>query len=248
MALHKAAGLSSILHRQCRSFVHDAHDRARSLGTTLPLQTLSEHRVVLDNHTLYIDQILAESLGWTSNPGSDTGIQLYLSWWNPSYHKTDSESGEPLHTFDSFEMCSRFNPFEDRRIWAVVERSYNVNTHSHPRPFTTTPPSSLQSPSEHTVVLNNRIIRIDQSLAEVFGLQLHQNSDARTGIQLSLSGWSPTYYTITPTGSDSGEPLHNFRWFLKCVIVLTLSLRKIALLGQWSRAAAILTLYVPLIT
>ena len=63
--------------------------------------------------------------------------------------------------------------------------------------------TSLQSPSEHRVILDNQTLYVDRSLAEALGWKAEQGSDA--GIELSLSGWGPTYFTITPTGSESGE-------------------------------------------
>jgi len=96
-------------------------------------------------------------------------------------------------------------------------------THTHARLMATS--TTLQSPSEHRVTLDNQTLYIDQSLAEALGWKPEQGSDA--GIKLSLSGWGPTYFTIAPTGSESGE--------LQCVdvsIVLIFVVIKIALLAR----------------
>jgi hypothetical protein len=61
---------------------------------------------------------------------------------------------------------------------------------------------TLQSESEHRVIVDNQALYIDQSVAEALGWKPEQGSDA--GIELSLSGWGPTYFTIAPTRSESG--------------------------------------------
>lgn len=76
---------------------------------------------------------------------------------------------------------------------------YIVRTHAR---FMATS-TILQSPSEHRVILDNQTLYVNQSLAEALGWKPEQGSDA--GIKLSLSGWGPTYFTIAPTGSESGE-------------------------------------------
>ncbi|KAI0317895.1 hypothetical protein OF83DRAFT_1057801 [Amylostereum chailletii] len=49
-------------------------------GSSFPRQ----FKVLLDNDTLYIDQSLAEALGWT--PGTSAkGVPLTLSGWAPNY-------------------------------------------------------------------------------------------------------------------------------------------------------------------
>lgn len=85
--------------------------------------------------------------------------------------------------------------------------------------------TTLQSPSKHSVILDNQTLYVDQSLAEALGWKPDQGSDA--GIELSLSGWGPTYFTIAPTGSESGQS--------QCIdvsIVLILLSPKIALLAE----------------
>ncbi|OBZ65855.1 hypothetical protein A0H81_14099 [Grifola frondosa] len=54
----------------------------------------AQFTVVLDNETLYIDQQLAEALGWKPNQKLD-GLPLTLSGWAPSYFaiaRTGSDS------------------------------------------------------------------------------------------------------------------------------------------------------------
>ncbi|KAH0579136.1 hypothetical protein H2248_003289 [Termitomyces sp. 'cryptogamus'] len=75
----------------------------------------------------------------------------------------------------------------------------SVINHSSIRTFATS--SNLYSPSTHKVVLDNRTLYIDRTLAEALGWKPEKGHDA--GIQLSLSGWGPTYFTITPVGTDS---------------------------------------------
>ncbi|KAI0079155.1 hypothetical protein K474DRAFT_1659451 [Panus rudis PR-1116 ss-1] len=45
--------------------------------------TAREFKVVLDNDTVYVDQALAEALGWTSE--KTDGVPLTLSGWAPHY-------------------------------------------------------------------------------------------------------------------------------------------------------------------
>ena len=52
--------------------------------------------MVLDNETLYIEQPLAEALGWKPDVDPTKGVPLTLSGWAPNYFaiaKTDSDSG-----------------------------------------------------------------------------------------------------------------------------------------------------------
>ncbi|KAL6301118.1 hypothetical protein BKA93DRAFT_739271 [Sparassis latifolia] len=43
-----------------------------------------EFKVLLDNQTLYVDQELAEALGWKANGGPE-GLSLTLNGWAPHY-------------------------------------------------------------------------------------------------------------------------------------------------------------------
>ncbi|TDL30217.1 hypothetical protein BD410DRAFT_56312 [Rickenella mellea] len=61
--------------------------------------------------------------------------------------------------------------------------------------------TSTRSTSKHTVVLDNQTLYIDESLAKALGWNPQHGSDV--GVPLSLSGWGPSYFTITPKGSDS---------------------------------------------
>ena len=60
---------------------------------------------------------------------------------------------------------------------------------------------------EHRVYLDGQTLYINKEIAEALGWKpqttqerIHSNSD---GIGLSLHGWAPNYFTITPKGSDS---------------------------------------------
>ncbi|KIY46959.1 hypothetical protein FISHEDRAFT_59976 [Fistulina hepatica ATCC 64428] len=72
----------------------------RRISTSTPadvqpvLSSPKEFKVVLDYETLYIDQRLAEALGWNKETGVE-GVPLTLSGWSPSYFaiaRTGSES------------------------------------------------------------------------------------------------------------------------------------------------------------
>jgi len=83
------------MFRQYPNVMHIARTHARFMATSTTLQ--SEHRVILDNQTLYVDQSLAEALGWKPEEGSDAGIESSLSGWGPTYFTiapTGSENGE----------------------------------------------------------------------------------------------------------------------------------------------------------
>ncbi|KAL4261968.1 hypothetical protein AB1N83_007124 [Pleurotus pulmonarius] len=67
------------------SSTRHAVSRARYLTTSTPARSTTEHKVVLDNKTLYIGQDLAEALGWKPEKGSDAGVQLSLTGWSPCY-------------------------------------------------------------------------------------------------------------------------------------------------------------------
>jgi hypothetical protein len=81
MSLLSGTGLFSLFRRQYCNDMYITRSHARSMATSAILQSPSEHRVVLDNHTLYV----AEALGWRPEQGSDTGIHLSLSGWSPTY-------------------------------------------------------------------------------------------------------------------------------------------------------------------
>ncbi|KAI0662953.1 hypothetical protein C8Q70DRAFT_1050657 [Cubamyces menziesii] len=56
--------------------------RAQSILSASP--TAREFKVVLDNGTVYVDQALAEALGWTPDQPTE-GVPLTLSGWEPHY-------------------------------------------------------------------------------------------------------------------------------------------------------------------
>jgi hypothetical protein len=88
---------ASMFRQQYPNVIHIARTHARFMATNTALQSPSEHRVILDNQTLYVDQSLAEALGWKPEQGSDAGIELSLSGWGPTYFTiapTGSQSGE----------------------------------------------------------------------------------------------------------------------------------------------------------
>jgi hypothetical protein len=83
---------------------------------------------------------------------------------------------------------------------AFLQQHPNI-IHAHARFMASS--STLHSPSEHRVILDNKTLYVDKSLAEALGWKSEHGSDA--GIELSLSGWGPTYFVIAPAGSESGE-------------------------------------------
>ena len=67
----------------------------RSAGVVAPVPT-KEFKVVLDNDTLYVDQELAESLGWRAETNAAEGVPLTLHGWGPHFFaitRTGSDSG-----------------------------------------------------------------------------------------------------------------------------------------------------------
>ncbi|KAI1793260.1 hypothetical protein LXA43DRAFT_1092813 [Ganoderma leucocontextum] len=44
-----------------------------------------EFKVVLENDTLYVDQELAEALGWNAGTDPAEGVPLTLNGWGPRY-------------------------------------------------------------------------------------------------------------------------------------------------------------------
>ena len=70
---------------------------ARRCSSTSSAPSRREFKVVLDNETLYVEQPLAEALGWTPDVPSEKGVSLTLSGWAPHYFAiapTGSDSGE----------------------------------------------------------------------------------------------------------------------------------------------------------
>jgi hypothetical protein len=97
------------MFRQYPNVMHITRTHARFMATSTTLQSPSEHRVILDNQTLYVDQSLAEALGWKPEEGSDAGIELSLSGWGPTYFTiapTGSESGESQRVDISIVLIS----------------------------------------------------------------------------------------------------------------------------------------------
>ena len=66
----------------------------RSQSILSPTSNAREFKVVLDNGTVYVDQALAEALGWS--PTQTEGVSLTLSGWGPHYFaiaRTGTDSG-----------------------------------------------------------------------------------------------------------------------------------------------------------
>ncbi|CDO75391.1 hypothetical protein BN946_scf185012.g8 [Trametes cinnabarina] len=80
----------------------------RSQSILSPNSTAREFKVVLDNGTVYVDQALAEALGWS--PTQTEGVSLTLSGWEPHYFAiartgTDSDPGIPAGFVYLGDIC-----------------------------------------------------------------------------------------------------------------------------------------------
>lgn len=71
----------------------------------------------------------------------------------------------------------------------LISRKFSSRTQAH-------------SAREFKVLLDNQTLYVGQELAEAMGWSDKIGVD---GVKLSLHGLSPTFFSITPTGSDSGE-------------------------------------------
>ncbi|KAF9473860.1 hypothetical protein BDN70DRAFT_867012 [Pholiota conissans] len=61
-------------------------------------------------------------------------------------------------------------------------------------------PGVFPEPQEIKVLLDHQTLYINQELAEALGWHRSQGTEP---VKLSLNGWEPMYFTITPTGTDS---------------------------------------------
>lgn len=61
--------------------------------------------------------------------------------------------------------------------------------------------SHIKPPREFKVILDNETLYIDKSLAEALGWKPEIGPE---GVPLTLNGWSPNYFAIARTGTDSG--------------------------------------------
>ncbi|KAF8894318.1 hypothetical protein CPB84DRAFT_1782777 [Gymnopilus junonius] len=64
----------------------------------------------------------------------------------------------------------------------------------------TTDSSLFPRPKEYKVLLDHQTLYISQELAEALGWQRTRSTEP---VELTLSGWEPAYFVITPTGTDS---------------------------------------------
>lgn len=76
--------------------------------------------------------------------------------------------------------------------------------HRRTRPWVRSSSGQNISPasSEHKVLCDGQTLYIGQDLAEALGWQPEQGV---SGLKLSLHGWAPHYFTITPQGTDNGQ-------------------------------------------
>jgi len=97
MSIPAVTRFTSAFRQLYPNVMHVAQTHARSIATSTTWRSPSEHRVILDNQTLYVDQSLAQALGWKPEQGSEAGVELSLSGWGPNYFTISpagSESGE----------------------------------------------------------------------------------------------------------------------------------------------------------
>lgn len=128
MALHLATRpfLRRQLIRQCGSNVKR---RFQSNKSTSIHPSPTEHKVVHDGRTLYIEQDLAEALGWTPEQGPE-GLRLTLHGWAPSYFSVTpqgSDSGESTYVssvYVEFIICP------ERLASGTIESSRNLRVHA----------------------------------------------------------------------------------------------------------------------
>jgi hypothetical protein len=116
----------SLFCQQYPNVIHIARTHAQFMATSTTLQSPSEHRVILDNQTLYVDQSLAEALGWKPEQGSDAGIELSLSGCQPTSQLHRPGVKVVSHSAwmsPSFSFCCH----QDRLARGVVESSHNAN-------------------------------------------------------------------------------------------------------------------------
>ena len=76
--------------------------------------SVREFKVILDNDTLYVDQSLAEALGWTPQVEASKGVSLTLSGWAPNYFaiaQTGSDAGT--------RIIPPFASRTDKYLWGV---------------------------------------------------------------------------------------------------------------------------------
>ncbi|KAF8590846.1 hypothetical protein K439DRAFT_1299745, partial [Ramaria rubella] len=55
-------------------------------------------------------------------------------------------------------------------------------------------------PTEHKVLLDGQTLYITKELAQALGWKADQGLD---GFKLTLHGWEPSFFTVTPSGTDS---------------------------------------------
>ena len=81
------------LTSKCAKRILSARCRLQSTSTR------QEFKVLLDNGTLYVEQPLAEALGWTPDVEPAKGVPLTLSGWEPNYFviaRAGSDNGDPI--------------------------------------------------------------------------------------------------------------------------------------------------------
>ena len=81
------------------SRIHTRRLGVRAQSILSPSKTAKEFQVVLDNGTVYVDQAVAEALGWSTD--KEASIPLTLRGWSPHYFAitrrgTDDGTSESL--------------------------------------------------------------------------------------------------------------------------------------------------------
>jgi len=80
----------------------------------------------------------------------------------------------------------------------LIVRSSRIPSVRHNSTIGTT--RAVPPPTEHKVVLDNQTLYISREVAECLGWKPDQGAK---GTPLTLHGWEPSYFTITPSGSES---------------------------------------------
>ena len=62
--------------------------------------------------------------------------------------------------------------------------------------------STSNPPKQYTVTLDNETLYINEDVARALGWT---PETGHAGVKLTLHGWEPRFFAITPTGSDSGQ-------------------------------------------
>ena len=97
----------------------------RSAGVVAPGPT-KEFKVVLDesSRTVYVEQPLAEALGWSTETPAENGVPLTLRGWEPNYFvitRSGSEAGQDTPSL--YEYSTTNVPHADELARSTIDSS-----------------------------------------------------------------------------------------------------------------------------